>query len=299
MNLTLRIALCLAILSFAGAGSLAQPNNVNDNLVIVLDASGSMDDRMAGGQQKMLAAKDALKQVLHNLPPGINVGLLVLPRGDWVYPLGPRDDSKLVPAIDSIEAGGGTPLGEYLKIGTDRLLQARAQNLGYGNYRLLVITDGEATDGSLTDEYVPDILSRGIRLDAIGVAMEQRHTLATKVHSYRNADDPQTLLQAVREVVAEVSKPSDDLSDTAFDLITGLPDELAPKIIDALSSSGNQPIGEEPPAPAQVSSQTPGQETLATEDEKPTIIFIAIIGGVMMVLLALMALLKDRRFDDY
>ena len=56
--------------------------------------------------------------------------------------------------------------------------------------QLLVVTDGEANDAGLVDGYTPDIISRGITIDAIGVEMQSRRTLANMVHSYRNADDP-------------------------------------------------------------------------------------------------------------
>ena len=94
---------------------------VTDNVVVVVDASGSMGANMAGtGRDRMSVAKDALKQVLDQIPDTTHVGILVFPRGDWVYPLGPRKDSMLAGAIDSIQSGGGTPLGDYMKRGADR-----------------------------------------------------------------------------------------------------------------------------------------------------------------------------------
>ena len=77
-----------------------------------------------------------------------------------------------------------------MKQGADALLDARKKQFGYGTYRLLVVTDGETDDAGLVDGYTPDIISRGITIDAIGVEMQSQHTLATMVHSYRSADDP-------------------------------------------------------------------------------------------------------------
>ena len=99
---------------------------VTDNVVVVVDASGSMGTHMANtGRDRMTVAKDALKQVLDQIPDTTHVGVLVFPRGNWVYPLGPRRESMLAGAIDSIGEGGSTPLGEYMKRGADALLQAR------------------------------------------------------------------------------------------------------------------------------------------------------------------------------
>ena len=138
----------------------------------------------------------------------------------------------------------GTPLGQYMKIGADRLLEARADQYGYGTYRLLIVTDGKANDQRLVRRHAPEILSRGIVMDVIGVDMDQEHTLAGLAHSYRRADDPESLEQAIRETFAEVSGSADGMSmEEAFDLIAPIPPDMAGSLLQALSSSGNHPIG--------------------------------------------------------
>ena len=141
---------------------------VTDNVIVVVDASGSMGTPM-GGADRMSVAREALKQVLGQVPESTHIGVLVFPRGDWVYPLGSRVEQRLNNAIDSIRSGGGTPLGSYMKRGADALLKARKKQFGYGTYRLLVVTDGEANDRNLVEGYTPDIISRGITIDVIGV----------------------------------------------------------------------------------------------------------------------------------
>jgi hypothetical protein len=250
---------------------------VTDNVVVVVDASGSMGAPM-GGSTRMSVAKDALKQVLEQIPDTTHVGILVFPRGNWVYPLGPRKESMLAGAIDSIQSGGGTPLGDYMKRGADALLEARKKQFGYGTYRLLVVTDGEAGDARQVEAYTPDIISRGITIDCIGVEMASRHTLATKVHSYRNANDPESLKQAISEVFAEVaSGDAGPGGENAFELITDLPEATASAMLKSLSTSGNQPIGEGPvmrsvespspsPAPSYSGGTTSSQSTSGEED---------------------------------
>ena len=252
---------------------------VTDNVVVVVDASGSMGANMAGtGRDRMSVAKDALKQVLDQIPDTTHVGILVFPRGDWVYPLGPRKDSMLAGAIDSIQSGGGTPLGDYMKRGADVLLDARRKQFGYGTYRLLVVTDGEASDRRKVEDFTPDIISRGITIDCIGVEMASRHTLATKVHSYRNANDPESLKQAISEVFAEVvSGDAGQAGEDAFELIADLPEATASAMLKSLSTSGNQPIGEVPgmraadppsssPAPSYSGGTTSSRSTSGEED---------------------------------
>ena len=262
---------------------------VTDNVVVVVDASGSMGANMAGtGRDRMSVAKDALKQVLDQIPDTTHVGILVFPRGNWVYPLGPRKESMLAGAIDSIQSGGGTPLGEYMKRGADVLLDARRKQFGYGTYRLLVVTDGEAGDARQVEAYTPDIISRGITIDVIGVEMASRHTLATKVHSYRNANDPESLKQAISEVFAEVaSGDAGQTGEDAFELIADLPEATASAMLKSLSTSGNQPIGEAPsmrsvespspsPAPSYSGGTTSSQSTSGEGDNLLVLLFAAL-----------------------
>jgi hypothetical protein len=265
---------------------------VTDSVVVVVDASGSMGSVMAGtGRDRMSVAKDALKQVLGQIPDTTDIGILVFPTGNWVYPLGPRKESMLVGAIDSIQSGGGTPLGDYMKQGADALLKARKEQFGYGTCRLLIVTDGEAGDQRKVESFTPDIISRGITIDVIGVEMASRHTLATKVHSYRNADNPESLRQAITEVFAEVA--TGDASkggENAFELIADLPEATASAMLESLSISGNQPIGESPsmravesPSPSSAPSYSGGTTSSqsGSGDEES---FIMLLSGVLCVL---------------
>lgn len=239
----------VALALFTGIAQ-AQTTGYHDNVVIVLDASGSMQGELRGAVVKMDAAKSALKEVLSTVPASTHVGLLVFSarnlKDDWVYPLGPRDDDRLMRAIDLPMPNRGTPLGAYIKKGADRLLEERKRQYGYGSYRLLVVTDGEAGDRDLVERYTPEVISRGITMDVIGVGMKSRHTLATMAHSYRAADDPASLKRAIAEVFAEVSSTGDDGGiEEAFELLEPIPVEMASAIVQALATSGNHPIGTE------------------------------------------------------
>ena len=217
------------------------------NVVVVLDDSGSMEDNMwtnNGRMQRIAVAKEALIAVLSKLPSETNVGVLALNTkvdgSNWIFPFGPADARTLENNIRKIRARGGTPLGEFLKLGADQLLEARKQQV-YGTYRLLVVTDGEANDPNLVDAYLPDIQSRGLITDVIGVDMESDHSLATRVSNYRRADDDSALQQAISEVFAETSTDDQD-SEADFEMLAALPDEFATGALKALAASGNEPI---------------------------------------------------------
>ncbi len=253
----LALAICMG--QAAEATRTAEGGRHN-TVVILLDASGSMKGKFeADGTTRMTAAKRALKSVLAQVPPSTHVGLLVFSAknlaNDWAYPLGPRENERLFAAIDSIEPGTDTPLGKYIKIAADRLLEERARQFGYGSYRLLVVTDGEAGDQHLVERFTPEVIARGITMDVIGVGMKQAHTLAKKAHSYRAANDPGALNRALAEVFAEVRGAANDTGGgEAFAVIAGIPDGMASAMIAAVASAPNQPIGEikaEKPAPVE------------------------------------------------
>lgn len=281
------------------APPIAAAQDYADCVVIILDASGSMDAKMPGGVRKIDAAKNALQSVLTRIPETTHVGLLVFSGTNvpdpWLYPLGPRDNEALAKAISLPRPGGNTPLGRFIKTGADRLLEERAKQYGYGSYRLLVVTDGEATDGSLTEEYTPQIVARGITMDVIGVNMKQDHTLATKVNSYRRADDPAALKKALSEILAEVNvSDGDTTAAEAFDLLAPLPAELCGSMIQALAQVNNQPIGQKGTAELEQwqarraqrqQQQQPSTPTPPAKDDKEFPFGILIIGAVILVFL--------------
>jgi hypothetical protein len=125
---------------------------------------------------------------------------------------------------------------------------------------LLVVTDGQASDQELVDLYLPDIMSRGITVDVIGVDMASDLSLATQVHSYRRADDPKSLVEAVQNVFAEVGGGASDKTSSAedFALIAPLPNEMAVAMLAAVSKVSDHPIGEAPPADPGSAAGSPG-----------------------------------------
>lgn len=243
----LQACLILALSILVNAPTRAIADNY---VVVVIDDSGSMDESMStrsGRIRRINAAKNALRTVLGNIPEDTKVGLLALNRqsedGNWLYPLAAVERDRLLAVVNDLEAKGGTPLGSAMKAATDALLAARSKD-PFGTFRLLVVTDGEATDAALLERYLPDVIRRGITIDVIGVDMQNDHSLATKVHQYRRADDAEALNQAVAAVFAESNAASDQGGESDFDWIAGLPDEFAAEALAAISQIDNSPVGE-------------------------------------------------------
>lgn len=213
-----------------------------ENIIIILDASGSMREKFRADQSKskMDAAKEALKEVLAKVPDNTHIGLLVFSgsnvQNEWVYPLGPKNTEQLLAAIDLPQPGGGTPLGQYMRIGTNRLLEQREKQYNYGNYRLLIVTDGVAQDQEKVAQYTPEILDRQIRVDVIGVDMQTDHLLAKDADSYRRADNPGELVAAVTQILAETGGTGTDLDgEQAFEDIAPLSEDIALDLIQRIT----------------------------------------------------------------
>jgi uncharacterized protein YegL len=231
---------------FLGSSSVPLFAGNNDHVVIVLDDSGSMREVMKRDRRSRIdAAKSSLKKVIEQIAPETNVGLLLLngarASNHWYIPIGPVNQQDAIQRIDALKAGGGTPLGDALRIASDELLALRAKKI-YGTYRLIVVTDGEATDQALLDQYLPDILSRGIIIDAIGVDMRGNHSLATKVHSYRRADDQASLSNAIQEIMAERNATDQSGGQEDFAMLDGLGDLDVAEVLKALSKPNNEKV---------------------------------------------------------
>lgn len=222
------------------------PTSLSDNVVIILDDSGSMRERMQRDRiTRMDAAKAALARVIEQIKPQTQVGILLLNgerrNKNWLVPFGPLDKREALRRIAALQPGGGTPLGDALRVAADELLTLRSKNF-YGTYRLIVVTDGEASDPQLLQQFLPDVLSRGILVDAIGVDMQEDHSLATKVHSYRRANDIESLSNAIQEILAEQPQKDQANSEADFALLEALGDVDVSEILKALSKPNNEPI---------------------------------------------------------
>ncbi len=231
---------CLVLLT------IVQPTiQAQQVVVVVLDDSGSMSELIAtssGMVPRMEAAKSALNNVIAGLPEDTKLGVILLNGNgtdEQLITLGTLNRDESIAKINSLIADGATPLGQAMRKAADELLAYRKQHV-YGVYKMLVITDGEATDAELLAMYLPMILSRGITIDVIGVGMQSDHQLASSSHSYRNVNDAESFQNAIQEILAESNFDQDTLED--FELLSGLPEELAAKSLEALAQVDNSPI---------------------------------------------------------
>jgi len=183
------------------------------NFYFIFDGSGSMRDRPdydCGGDQtfrrKIDGAKWAVAEFLKKVPNEVNLGLYVFDgrritaSQREMVPLAPDNLAIFLQAVNDIEAGGGTPLAEAIRFGTDALARQRAKQLGYGEFRLIVVTDGLAEEIPAAAEYAT---KHAIPIYAIGLCIKEDHPLRRYAISYRAANNFQDLAKALEATVGE------------------------------------------------------------------------------------------------
>jgi len=187
------------------------------NIYFIMDGSGSMNEpttRDCGGDKrfisKMAGARWAIKEFLETVPDDVNIGLYVFDLNGRreVIPLGSSNREAFIAAIEAIDAGGQTPLAEALQFGTDRLVEQYRNQLGYGEFRLVVVTDGIAEGIPGAAIYAA---KHGMPIYAIGLCVKADHPLRHFSVSYLAADNYQDLQKGLEATLAEL--PSFDVTE--------------------------------------------------------------------------------------
>jgi uncharacterized protein with von Willebrand factor type A (vWA) domain len=187
------------------------------NFYFLFDMSGSMDDDCSGSK-KIDGAKQAVTSFMKNIPDSVNIGLILFGTVEQdgvveALPISSGNKEEFLNIINSLKPTGQTPLGEALLAGVDKMVEQYKKQLGYGTYRIIVITDGEQTGIDL--RHPCSYLARHgfIGLYSIGLCMESSHTLKNYSLSYRDAYNYNELEEALVEATAE----SDVFDATLFD----------------------------------------------------------------------------------
>ena len=192
----------------AGANVPVAPDPVARNYYVVLDASGSMSERSCNGAgTKIAQAREALTGFASALPKGANVGLLVFGAGGIreEVPLGGADREPFLRAVRAATPGGLTPLRSALTLARAKIEQQARRQLGYGEYHMVVVTDGEASKDEDPRNVVDSIIATTpIVLHTIGFCIDSRHSLNQPGRIlYRQANDLEGLRRGLQDVLAE------------------------------------------------------------------------------------------------
>lgn len=155
------------------------------SVAILLDNSGSMEDvpSSAPGAPKFEVARGVLERVLGQTEAfvarqsgfPVNVGLYVFSSGvTRALPMGPYDRGKLAAALAALPApDGATAIGDAMQVAVEDLY-------GAGTIRkyILVVTDGENTEGSDPSDVAREIARRSdgaVRLLMVAFDVDAGH----------------------------------------------------------------------------------------------------------------------------
>ncbi len=195
-----------------------QKNLLAKNYYIVLDASGSMKETTcAGGKTKMKASIDALEQFLQGAPKDANYGLSVFHQGRFkeLVKLNRQTDWKqaMQELRQKLVPDGGTPLASATRAAQQKLEEQGRKQLGYGEYNLVLITDGMAGQGENPKTIVDLILQNTpLNISVIGFCIGKNNVLNQPGYiQYRTATDPESLKESLQSVLAE--SPDFNVSD--------------------------------------------------------------------------------------
>jgi Mg-chelatase subunit ChlD len=186
------------------------------NYYVVLDGSGSMlASECSGDATKIEAAVTALQRFVDAVPAEANLGLAAFDESGTSerVPLGSGNREAFRAALAAVVADSGTPLRSAIELGYRQLTEQARRQLGYGEYHLVVVTDG-VPDPSSEDptSAIRTIWAESpVVLHTIGFCIGTDHVLNQPGRSYYvAAETPEQLQQGLGSVLAEA--PSFDVS---------------------------------------------------------------------------------------
>jgi hypothetical protein len=186
------------------------------NYYVVLDGSGSMlVSECSDGARKIDAAITALERFVEQVPPDANLGLAVFDASGLSerVPLANGNHDVFRGALQAVSAEGGTPLRSAITLGYERLTAQARRQLGYGDYHLVVVTDGVPDPASeMPTAIVRSMLAESpVVLHTIGFCIGEDHVLNQPGRTYYvAANSPEQLQQGLGSVLAEA--PSFDVA---------------------------------------------------------------------------------------
>lgn len=192
------------------AGMVLDQNRVRRNYVLAIDASGSMGDNdncAPNNDPKFTVVRPAVEEFLRSLGPDDYLALMSFQgeQADVLVPLGPVNSGVIFVAMSQIVPNGGTPIGKTLLRASEILEDQAQRQAGYGEYTIVLVTDGAASDPERMNEALDLItLNTPIVIQTVGFCIRNNHALNDPSRVvYRSADDGEALRAGLAAAVAE------------------------------------------------------------------------------------------------
>jgi len=170
-------------LAVAATGERIAAVSAPSQIELILDASGSMNERVEG-RSKIAAAKDAMSQIIRGLPDDAQVALRVYGHriqegrkgacqdSELLVPFGKIDKNRMLSKVAPIRALGTTPI--------DYTLRQVAKDFGRsaGEKMVILVTDGKEACKGDPAAAVAELISKGlkVRLNIVGFALADAAT---------------------------------------------------------------------------------------------------------------------------
>jgi len=157
------------------------PGTVNASLLLLIDVSGSM----AGAKLKS-AKKAALETIDTSLKKGVEIAILAF-SGSCGNPISKRidfttDRQRLTNFVNSLSSGGGTPLGNALKIANNYLYKSKSSSSQ--TQMIILLADGDDNCGNISS-VMASLRNQGIifRHQTIGLEVKSNSSAARQLQS--------------------------------------------------------------------------------------------------------------------
>ena len=154
---------------------------VNASLLLLIDVSGSM----AGAKLKS-AKKAALESIDTSLKKGVEIAILAF-SGSCGSPISKRidfttDKQRLTNFVNSLGSGGGTPLGNALKIANNYLYKSKSTSSQ--TQMIILLADGDDNCGNISS-VMANLRNQGIifRHQTIGLEVKSNSSAARQLQS--------------------------------------------------------------------------------------------------------------------
>ncbi len=208
--------LALALI-FLATGGHERLQAAEENVMLVLDGSGSMWGRV-DDEPKITIAKRVVGQVLNDLAGKVNMGVMAYghrSKGDCkdiqtLIPLGPVNAKTYMSTIAKVQPKGKTPITDAVRKGAEELKYREEKAT------IILVSDGLETCEADPCGLAKDLEAQGIdfTVHVVGFDLSNQDTSSLQCLAdetggkYLPADSANELNSAIGQVVAEVKAPA-------------------------------------------------------------------------------------------
>ena len=217
-----------------GPAAVAPAQVGSEPILLILDASGSMNRVDDAGTSLIDAAKEALQEIVVRLPQDAEVGLRVYGHRtsnedpvagcldtELVVPVGPIDRGALQAAIEAIDASGFTPIGLSLT-------EAMSDLESVGGGTVILVSDGVDTCAP------PDPCESAAEMAAAGV-LTRIHTVGFFLNDRAAEEQLQCIADAGHGSFTNVDSVDGLFTELSGLVLEGGPGRINPRIEGALT----------------------------------------------------------------